>query len=146
MGYLVKPYHELNLTGLVYQSLRGVNSGQHTLHKHSETLNEYLIVKSKVHGKLIVHLSDIVYLKKQGDHIFISCTHQVYKIRATLEQMLPDLNDNFFRVHYKYYINIAYLRAIKKTELMLTKKFIPIGKDYDIAALKNAFSERTVLK
>ncbi|MGB3590182.1 MAG: LytTR family transcriptional regulator DNA-binding domain-containing protein [Nonlabens sp.] len=140
-GYLVEPYHVLNLKATIQVAIQHY-SAHHTNKalRKSQDDDDYILVDSKLHGRLRIQLKDVVYLKYDRGHTYISCTRQVYKTRCTLEMIEKDLDENFYQVHRKHIVNSNYVRAIKNKEILLTKKFVPTGAEYDLTALKKAFS------
>jgi two-component system, LytTR family, response regulator len=80
-----------------------------------------LICKTETEMRL-VSLNEILYCEGDGSYSFIhTLTNEKFLVSKYLKELEEDLpKDNFFRLHKKYIINVAYVELLKKNKQQLT--------------------------
>jgi len=89
-----------------------------------EAKEKYIVVKTRFEAHKIYH-KDIIYIRKQkGEKYSVFCTpHGEYTERASLEQILNELNsEKFIMVERGYIVNYHHILCVKGNEIHLSNK------------------------
>lgn len=99
----------------------------------------FIFIKSN--GSFIrIKLADIIYIKVSSHNSIIFTQLKSYDIDKDVKKIFENNLSYFVRVHRSYFINIYYLKKIKRDTITLTNEvIIPIGKTYK----KNLISRYT---
>jgi DNA-binding LytR/AlgR family response regulator len=91
----------------------------------------------KVNGKLLkLEHPDIIFVQSIKDYLIIKTTqgdHITHMTMKSIVDLLP--NASFRRVHRSYLVGISHITAIGRNEIILGKKYIPIGDSFKGALL-----------
>lgn len=104
----------------------------------TNTVNEFIFIKSE-HKNIRIEIHNITHIQGLKDYIKIytkNDTKPVLTISSfkNILQKLP--SEQFVRVHRSYVVNINYITALQKTNLLLSELRIPIGETYKLEVLK----------
>lgn len=133
INYLVKPFKKEQLFSTIEMALYSLSqeNGQAT-----STENDALIIKDALFIKdkfkyTKLNISDILWIKSDGNYLEIQTTKKEELIRATLTNFIERLNsDLFFRTHKSYIVNLDYLSKIETNYVTIVASKIPITKSY----------------
>lgn len=131
INYLVKPFKEGQLFTAIELALHKLSENVHSdEHKDALVIKDALFIKDKFkYTKL--NISDILWIKSDGNYLEIQTTHKDALIRATLSNFIEKLNsDIFFRTHKSYIVNLDYLTNLDTHYVTIADKSIPISKNY----------------
>ncbi len=135
INYLVKPFKEEQLftaIELALYKLSNNSAKEITESKSDEALviKDALFIKDKFkYTKL--NISDILWIKSEGNYLEIQTTKKEELIRATLSNFIEKLNsDIFFKTHKSYIVNLDYLTKLETNSVTIVEKQIPISKNY----------------
>jgi two-component system LytT family response regulator len=105
--------------------------------KRNATRNNSEKIMIKVNNEIImITLSDIIFIEKNGKFNLIHARNNIYKIHQTLGEMEDKLGENFLRVHKSFIANID--RVIKIREV--GNRSYEVGFDgYDKVALMSRY-------
>ena len=140
--YLLKPYSFSRFIQAVERVFKLLSSNKVTtikLPKNSSEENktkDYIFVKDGHEIKKII-LSNIIYIEGMKDYLTIkTIDKKVYTLLnfMEMEKLLP--SDNFIRVHKSYIVAINKIESIKKNQISVKDKQIPIGNTYKKAFFK----------
>ncbi|WP_409024974.1 LytR/AlgR family response regulator transcription factor [Jiulongibacter sediminis] len=82
-------------------------------------------------------LSDILWLKAEGNYVEIHMAERKELIRSSLGQFIEKINrKNFFRTHKSYAVNLEYLTRVEPTEVFILDTAIPISKTFSEDLMK----------
>ncbi len=92
--------------------------------------NDYIFVKTD--KKLVkLRFADIFYIEGLKDYVMIySPTGRIITLQTlkALEEKLP--KDSFVRAHRSFIVNINHIVQIEANHVLISKKEIPIGKNF----------------
>lgn len=133
INYLVKPFKKEQLFSTIEMALYSLSqeNGQTT-----STDNDALIIKDALFIKdkfkyTKLNISDILWIKSDGNYLEIQTTKKEELIRATLTNFIERLNNElFFRTHKSYIVNLDYLSKIETNYVTIVASKIPITKNY----------------
>lgn len=129
-AYLVKPFSKDELFTSIEVALYNHSQKPESSNKDNLVLKDSLFFKDKgTYHK--INFDDILYLK--SDHIYveiISKGNGKSIVRASLNEIINHLTNNFIRVHRGYIINLKHLQQIESSNAVINKEIIPIGKKY----------------
>ena len=158
-GYLVKPlkYHDIFaaiVTALAKfaeekkspateNSLDNPSSQSHTNSgdKTSLRIKDILFVKDE-YQYVKITLTDIDYIKSDGNYVEIHCGDKMKVIKETLKNIEAKLDAfSFFQVHRSYIVNIRKIERIGGNSLLVNRMEIPIIKQKkdELLQLLNVF-------
>ncbi len=93
--------------------------------------------------KVIIPLSEIVYIESQKEYLKIQTQQTAYRTKYALSKLEQELsNELFLRVHRSFVIALKKIKAFNSNEIELPDKAIPIGGNYKelvAARLKNLY-------
>ncbi|WP_066218112.1 LytR/AlgR family response regulator transcription factor [Formosa haliotis] len=100
----------------------------------SQPENNFIFVKSE-YENIKIKTDDITYIQGLKDYIKIYDIHSSKAIITLLsfKDMLSKLptNNQFFRVHKSFIVNVNYIKALQKTKIVLQNDMrIPIGETF----------------
>lgn len=94
------------------------------------SLKNYIFIK-KDHLHYKIKLSEIKWIKSEGNYLNIFCINSKYLIRLSLKEFLNILpEDTFIQVHRSYIVNMHYVDAFGYRMLKIGNTYIPIGQSY----------------
>lgn len=133
INYLVKPFKKEQLFSTIEMALYSLShSNEATTSEDNNALiiKDALFIKDKFkYTKL--NISDILWIKSDGNYLEIQTTKKEELIRATLSNFIERLNnDLFFRTHKSYIVNLDYLSKIETNYVTIVANKIPITKNY----------------
>lgn len=92
----------------------------------------------KVKTQLVkIPTSDVLWVESNGDYVIIHTereNHVAHTTMKDMEQRLP--RERFMRVHRSFIVQLAAIKAIEETLIVIGKKLIPIGETYRSTLLK----------
>lgn len=133
INYLVKPFKREQLFSTIEMALYSLSQTNDTT---ASTDNDALIIKDALFIKdkfkyTKLNISDILWIKSDGNYLEIQTTKKEELIRATLTNFIERLNsDLFFRTHKSYIVNLDYLSKIETNYVTIVASKIPITKNY----------------
>lgn len=135
VGYLVKPLDKITLK----TTMELVTN--HIKQNKIKELGFSLIKNHKAEKKIIVRKSDtyhkistdeIIYFEADSEYIMLYTSESKYPLRHSVKQMEEELYDqNFFRVHKSYLVNINHLSSFAYEEGVITlstSKKLPVSR------------------
>lgn len=91
--------------------------------------NEILQIREKGFNRRI-QIKDISHIKGQGPYCHIFVNKEQITIARTLKSILPELGNNFIRIHKSYLVNRAFIKAFQYNQLILTNKIcLPVSRN-----------------
>ena len=106
--YILKPIDENKFNKILYSAIKSLSKK-----------DKFLIAKT-ISSSFKIHLKDIIYIESDQRKIRVHTTYDVieyyYKI-SNLETEL--LEDNFFRCHKSYIVNLKYVQSFDNTFIIL---------------------------
>lgn len=128
-AYLVKPFNKDEL----YTAI------EIALYNHAKTDRDSegsVVIKDALFVRqnkafIKVKFDDILFIR--SEHIYIeifTSDNQKILIRDSLNEYIKKLNDNFFRVHRSYIVNLQYIQTIEFGSVNIGGQEVPIGKNY----------------
>lgn len=133
INYLVKPFKKEQLFSTIEMALYSLSQENSTT---TSTDNDALIIKDALFIKdkfkyTKLNISDILWIKSDGNYLEIQTTKKEELIRATLSNFIERLNNElFFRTHKSYIVNLDYLSKIETNYVTIVASKIPITKNY----------------
>ncbi|MBL7885304.1 MAG: response regulator [Flavobacterium sp.] len=133
INYLVKPFKKEQLFSTIEMALYSLsqeNGATTSAENDALIIKDALFIKDKFkYTKL--NISDILWIKSDGNYLEIQTTKKEELIRATLTNFIERLNsDLFFRTHKSYIVNLDYLSKIETNYVTIAASKIPITKNY----------------
>lgn len=129
-AFLIKPFTKEELYTSIEVALFNFSKKIGQVIDDNIIIKDSLFVKDKgVYSKL--KFENILYFK--SDHVYLEINmknNKKFIIRASLNEVIDKLNNNFIRVHRSYIVNTKYLLQIETASLKIENSNIPIGKKY----------------
>ena len=146
VNYLVKPFKkeqlytaiEIALFNMAKKNGQDVESPTEKGDDFGEPLiiKDALFIKDKYRYTKLT-LSDILYIKSDGNYLEIHTLNKKELIRATMSAFLTRLNrNNFFRTHKSYIVNLDYLTRFEMPYVTIMETRIPISKTFSDELLR----------
>ena len=131
LGYLIKPIQPITARYLLDRAStidNGVNSNikPFSISKHS------IFIKERA-SYIKIKLVDILYLKSDGNYVFVYTHIARHVLRIALIDLIERLDSSFFyRIHRSYAVNIIHVTKYSHNDLtiMAGTDTIPVGKKY----------------
>ncbi|MFN6945351.1 MAG: LytR/AlgR family response regulator transcription factor [Cytophagaceae bacterium] len=130
--YLVKPITYPRFLKAINKALKGVKEESFG---NNDLKDLYVRSDSKI---VKINLEDVLYIEALADYIMIITTsgkHIVHSTMKGFQSRLPQ--DKFARVHRSYIVNSDKIETIENLNVVISKKYIPIGAFY-----KDSFYKR----
>jgi two-component system response regulator LytT len=131
-GFLVKPYTRdaLKATLFLAASQKPVTTTktQETFEYENVGGIEHILLRDK--GKLVrVKLDEIIYMKASGTYTYIFFEGKRMLVKKLLKEILPKLpEENFFRVHKSYIVNIHKIDFFNSKECHIMGQVVPVSR------------------
>ena len=135
INYLVKPFKEEQLFTVIELALHSLSESNGKATSEDKN-NEAIVIKDALFIKdkfkyTKLNISDILWIKSDGNYLEIQTTTKEELIRATLSNFIEKLNsDIFFKTHKSYIVNLDYLTKLESHAVTIMEKKIPISKNY----------------
>lgn len=139
-GYLVKPFDQNDLYSAIEVALANFSKKQvpqeatqaaEVKEEANVIIKDALFIKEG-HLYVKVKISDIRWLNPDGNYTTIhekeGRKHVVRMPLKDLHEQLPQ--DQFFRTHRSYVVNVAYIEAINNQTIFIEDQPIPLGKNF----------------
>lgn len=95
-----------------------------------KNLKNYIFIR-KDHFFYKIKLSDIKWIKSEGNYLDIFCISSKYLVRLSLKEFLSNLpEDTFIQIHRSYIVNIHFVDAFGHRMIKIGNTYIPIGQSY----------------
>lgn len=132
--YLLKPYsfeRFLQTVNRIYDKENGMSVQEKTTVEHvAPERKDYIFVKTEYRIQK-VKLSDIYYIEGMKDYLRIVCENERIMTLSNFQNMLELLpDDQFFRIHKSYIINIANVQSIERGQVIVLNERLTIGESY----------------
>jgi DNA-binding LytR/AlgR family response regulator len=76
-------------------------------------------------------LKEIIYIESENVYLNIHTAKRKYLVRSKLDEFVSAYtNENFFRIHRSYAINIKHLETINSLSVKVAGQDIPLHKPY----------------
>lgn len=130
LAYLVKPFGKEELyTSIEVALFNYSKQREKVLGDQSLIIQDALFIKQ---NKAFVRLNftEIVYIK--SDHIYLEIkmsSNETFVVRGSLSEYINKLNENFYRIHRSYILNLQYLKAVNQNTISVMGNDLPIGKN-----------------
>ena len=134
-GYLVKPVDPEMLRLQISRAL-------------SRRTREKQLCLGSPHSGTALYLSasEILYIESRGHYLNIHTADKVYQHRAKLNRVEPELEEDFFRIHGSYLVNIFQVKKLLNDQVILTNGVcLPISRSKAKAARLKFFRRRGML-
>lgn len=130
-GYLIKPFSKEELFTTIEIALHNFSKKDAKDNDEDIVSKSALFIKYKGDYNKII-FEDILYLKSAHVYteIFLTSSQKLV-VRASLNDIISKLNEDFVRIHRSYIINIKYLEQIKSNTAKIKNELLPIGKKYN---------------
>lgn len=130
-GYLIKPFSKEELFTTIEIALHNFSKKDAKDNDEEIVSKSALFIKYKGDYNKII-FEDILYLKSAHVYteIFLTSSQKLV-VRASLNDIISKLNEDFVRIHRSYIINIKYLEQIKSNTAKIKNELLPIGKKYN---------------
>jgi len=139
-GYIVKPFEskdlftaiEIALFNFQYEKPRKLlNTSKVKIKSYPNNIltDSIFIKKQYIFYRISFH--DIYYIKVDNVYLEVFTSDNTFLVRSTLKNYLAKLpSDIFFRAHKSYVVNINHIQAINVKDIVISKRNIPISKDF----------------
>lgn len=104
----------------------------------SKTFDDFIFVKSE-YEKIKINIDTIKYIQGLKDYIKIYSTtsHKAILTLSSFKDIMDKLPPSqFIRIHRSYVVNVGFIDALQKTNVIIDKMRIPIGETYKEDVLK----------
>ncbi|KPM49781.1 LytR/AlgR family response regulator transcription factor [Jiulongibacter sediminis] len=141
-NYLVKPFKQEQLFTAIELALFKISKKVAEEEDHRPEESDNLVIKDALFIKdkyryTKLPLSDILWLKAEGNYVEIHMAERKELIRSSLGQFIEKINrKNFFRTHKSYAVNLEYLTRVEPTEVFILDTAIPISKTFSEDLMK----------
>lgn len=81
--------------------------------------------------------ADIVYMMADGNYLELHTADHRFVVRKSIQKQLDQMNDkSFIQVHRAYAVNLAQLKEMRSTELVIGESPIPLSKSPKAAPIR----------
>jgi two-component system, LytTR family, response regulator LytT len=120
-GYITKP---IRINELM------INLGM-VIQRFQEVQNEILIEFKNGYDIERIHLSELLYIKAEGNYVEIYLQSRKVVVRNTLEAILQEINNDIIvRIHRSFAVNTQKIKKRSNTEIDLGEVQLPISRSY----------------
>lgn len=121
-GYLTKPVDREILRAQLARALRGRGK-------------DVFLKVGTAQNAIYLTTSEILYVESQKHYLDVHTADSVYRYRAKLNQIEPVLEKDFFRIHNSYLVNMAHVRQLLGSEIVLNNGLkLPLSRSMAKAA------------
>lgn len=104
--------------------------------------NESLLVKIG-YDYVSINLSDILYVKSDGDYTFLYCSSKKHMVSLPLKYWNENLSkQQFCQIHRSYIVSLDKIDKISANSIIVHQQELPIGRKYK-QILKDKLSDQT---
>lgn len=101
------------------------------IQRFKEVQNEILIEFKNGYDIERIHLSQLLYIKAEGNYVEIYLQSRKVVVRNTLEAVLQEINNDFIvRIHRSFAVNTQKIKKRSNTEIDLGDTQLPISRSY----------------
>ncbi len=119
--YLLKPIDEEKFQAVFQKALQ-------QLTEKKEHPVKTIHIQNGIRNKIIT-MDEIFYIESQNHKILLHTKDGIYDDYARIRDLEEQLQEQFFRIHKGYLVNLAYLEHYTKTEVVLTNgEVLPLSK------------------
>jgi two-component system LytT family response regulator len=92
---------------------------------------DFIFVKAE-YENIKLNLSDIIYIEGLKDYVKIHTSNGKFILTLNSLKKFEEslLENNFFRIHRSYIVNLKHIKSIQKNKVIIMEKRIPIGENY----------------
>ncbi len=120
VDYVLKPISYFDFSMKFKRALRRVRKKE-----------EDRLVLDTLQGPVQVGVSDIRYVEVLDHYLTYHTKDQTYQVRGSFREHLPVLKEHHFsRCHKSYMVNLAYVKNIRSSGVVLEDLIIPLGRTY----------------
>lgn len=120
-GYITKP---IRINELM------INLGM-VIQRFHEVQNEILIEFKNGYDIERIHLSELLYIKAEGNYVEIYLQSRKVVVRNTLEAILQEINNDLVvRIHRSFAVNTQKIKKKSSSEIDLGEVQLPISRSY----------------
>lgn len=120
VDYMLKPISYMDFSMKVARALRRINEYK----KEQVLLNV-------ADGARAVQIDKIVYIEILSHYLEVHCVEESIKVRGSMHSIEESLlKNNFYRIHKSYLVNLAYVKAVKSSMLIVGDASLPLGRKY----------------
>lgn len=120
-GYITKP---IRINELM------INLGM-VIQRFHEVQNEILIEFKNGYDIERIHLSELLYIKAEGNYVEIYLQSRKVVVRNTLEAILQEINNDLIvRIHRSFAVNTQKIKKKSSSEIDLGEVQLPISRSY----------------
>lgn len=128
-GYLVKPFEDKDVLVAIEVALSNFKSEQIKSEDEPMLLSDALFVRTN-NLSVKIPLSEIRYIKADGNYSQIQTQDKSYVLRSTLKDIESKLDQNkFYRTHKSFIVNLDQMSAINSEYVVVNEEKLPIGRD-----------------
>lgn len=127
-AYLVKPFNQKDLYTTIELALYNfAKRKEQLLDQDKLIIKDALFIKDqKIFHR--INFDDILYIKSDHVYVEIKTQQKSITVRAGLNHFMDKLNQQFFRCHRSYVINLNYLQGVNHNTVDIENESIPLGK------------------
>lgn len=134
IDYLVKPipFHRFFKAVLrAKQILEPNNNNSSQILQPLKNQVDFIFVKAE-YENIKLNLSDILYIEGLKDYVKIHVSNGKFILTLNSLKKFEEslLENNFFRIHRSYIVNLKHIKSIQKNKVIISEKRIPIGENY----------------
>ncbi len=120
VDYVLKPVSYYDFSLKLKRALRRVRKKQ-----------ENMLVLDTQQGPVQVDTSDIYYVEVLDHYLIYHTSERTYQVRGSLREHAPILKEHHFsRCHKSYMVNLAHVKNIRSTGIVMGDLIIPSGRTY----------------
>jgi len=121
VDYMVKPFTYERFEKAIFKISR--------IQENLQTPNQDFFYLKHNNKMVQVFFKDVVYIEAMSDYVDIHTANQHYVIYATMKSMESQFpKQDFARVHRSFIVRIDKIKEIKKNEILINEKEIPISR------------------
>lgn len=138
-GYLVKPFEAEDLYTCIEVALAnygGISLSANGVSSESILVRDSIYVKEG-HLLVKVEIGHLRWIKSDGNYLELHTESKRHVIRSSMKEFMDKLPENqFFRTHKSYAVNLYRIDAINNAAVVLGEDTVPIGRNFRELLLK----------
>ena len=127
VDYVLKPVSYYDFSMKLSRALRKVQRKQ----------DDRLVLET-TEGPVQVRSSDIRYVEVMDHYLIFHTKERSYQVRGSFREHVPILKEHYFtRCHKSYMVNLAFVKNVRSSGVVLEDVIVPIGRTYKESVMED---------
>lgn len=92
---------------------------KYAIEKYNNSIQNKYYIYSIGHINKKIYLSAVMYIESIHNDLYFHTSNEIFKIRSSIKEALPQLNDSFIRISNGVIVNSMHINTINNNEVLL---------------------------